>query len=416
MLTVAFVISSLCLLSAFASPVEQEHQGLQIALTKRSALTGIDGLADIKAILEEILDTQAKLKNGFDAYKRNTGSQHPLDEGMSLLPSDSGLSRRATGADPLTDEQGGSLWQGGVSVGTPLQNYTVDFDTGSSDLFLPSSTCRTNCKGHKTYNPSSSSTAADRHKTFTLQYGDGSQVAGEQYTDTVSIAGLTATNQAIGAASTYSSGFAPGNFPPDGLLGMGYQSISEYNSPPFFQTLVAQGKTTQPVFAFKLAETGSELFLGGVNSKLYTGSFTYAPVTVQAYWQVNMDSVIVNNKTPVKGPVAAIIDTGTTLIIGDSKNVAALYSAIPGSRLSSDGYYSFPCSSTPTVKLSYGGKAFAIAPSLFNLGRESFASNYCVGAVVPADESFWVVGDTFLQNVYTAFDLGKNRVGFANLK
>lgn len=62
---------------------------------------------------------------------------------------------------------------------------------------------------------------------------------------------------------------------------MGYQGISVYNSPPVFASFVAQGQTTQPVFAFKLAQKGSELYLGGVNSKLYTGSFTYVPVSVQ---------------------------------------------------------------------------------------------------------------------------------------
>lgn len=62
---------------------------------------------------------------------------------------------------------------------------------------------------------------------------------------------------------------------------MAYQSISEYNAPPVFQSLVSQGRVSQPMFAFKLSEAGSELALGAVDDSKYTGSFTYAPVTTQ---------------------------------------------------------------------------------------------------------------------------------------
>jgi len=64
----------------------------------------------------------------------------------------------------------------------------VDFDTGSSDIFLPSTGCDSSCNGHTRYDPSAS--AVDRNKPFKLEYGDGSTVSGEQYIDTVSIAGL----------------------------------------------------------------------------------------------------------------------------------------------------------------------------------------------------------------------------------
>ena len=57
---------------------------------------------------------------------------------------------------------------------------------------------------------------------------------------------------------------------------MGFQSISDYNASPVFQTLVSEGKTTSSVFAFKLSSSGSQLTLGGVNSALYTGAFSYA--------------------------------------------------------------------------------------------------------------------------------------------
>lgn len=117
----------------------------------------------------------------------------------------------------------------------------------------------------------------------------------------------------MGAASSYSDGLSPDAFPADGLMGMGYESISEYGANPVFQTLVAQGQTDASVFGFKLATEGSELFIGGFNNALYTGDFVFTPVTEQGYWQVNMDSLTVNGKDAVSG-VAAIIDTGSSLV------------------------------------------------------------------------------------------------------
>ena len=140
----------------------------------------------------------------------------------------------------------------------------------------------------------------------------------------------------------------------------------------------------------------------------------------QGYWQILLQKVAANGKASVTN-AQAVIDTGTTLIIGDTKDVKAFYASIPGAQDASStvgpGYYTFPCASVPTVSFTFGGKAFNIATSLFNLGRVSQGSSKCVGPVVGSSGfSFWVVGDVFLQNVYTAFDMGNNRVGFATLK
>ena len=97
---------------------------------------------------------------------------------------------------------------------------------------------------------------------------------------------------------------------------------------------------------------GIELFLGGINSNLVGGDFTTVPVTAQGYWQVALDSANVNGGSAVSG-IDAIIDSGTTLIVGDSDTVAAFYRNIPGSEDASstvgDGfftckfYYIFNC-------------------------------------------------------------------------
>ena len=148
-----------------------------------------------------------KFENGFAAYEANTGKAHPL----SIIPDDldnsgddnsgndgssddgSGLRRRATAAAsknavPLTDDNNGELWQGTLSIGTPARQYTVQFDTGSSDLFVPGPSC-SGCNGHTRYNPANSSTSINLNRTFQLSYGSG-QVQGNLFSDLVSINGF----------------------------------------------------------------------------------------------------------------------------------------------------------------------------------------------------------------------------------
>jgi hypothetical protein len=150
----------------------------------------------------------------------------------------------------------------------------------------------------------------------------------------------------VGVASEYSPGFSISVFAPDGLLGLGFQSVSKYNATPFFINLIAQGIVSNPVYGVRLANEGSELFLGGTNRDLYQGDFTYVPVTkevrhtslplpsehhflVQGYWQVTLDGILLDGRK-VFSATEAIIDTGSTLILGPSEVVAAIYERIPG--------------------------------------------------------------------------------------
>ena len=58
----------------------------------------------------------------------------------------------------------------------------------------------------------------------------------------------------------------------------------------------------------------------------------------QGYWQISLDAVSVGSKRPVTG-TTSVIDSGTTLIVGDVFGVADFYAAIPGSAAFSSGFY-----------------------------------------------------------------------------
>jgi hypothetical protein len=125
-------------------------------------------------------------------------------------------------------------------------------------------------------------------------------VSGMQYADTVIVADLTVTKQTLGAATQWP---LRTETPADGILGMAFQSLSRYNARPVFQNLMKQGQTTSPIFAFKFADEGAELTLGGLNQDLFTGGVTYAQVTEKIWWKIlfnslNIDGQVVLKETP----------------------------------------------------------------------------------------------------------------------
>jgi len=256
--------------------------------------------------------------------------------------------------------------------------------------------------------------------TFEIQYGDGSTAVGPIYTDTVTVAGVRATNQAFSTVTTLSSGFATD--PADGILGLAFPSLSNMNKNPFFTTAKAEGSVPINMFGFFLAQNGSQLYLGGTATDLYQNStLEFHPINpASGFWQVPGASAKVNSAVAVAN-FSAIIDSGTTIMYGPPAAVAKLYSMVPGAAVfdSANGFYSFPCASVPNIAFSWGRSDWAITAANFNLGLTAVGSSQCVGALVGEDlglgANVWLLGDSFMKNVYTAFDFDHPAVGFAAL-
>src|SRR5271168_2020266 len=161
-----------------------------------------------------------------------------------------------------------------ITIGTPPQSFKVVLDTGSSNLWVPSTECGSiACYLHTKYDSSASSTYKKNGTSFEIRYGSGS-LSGFVSQDIMSIGDLKIKHQDF-AEATEEPGlaFAFGRF--DGILGLGYDTISVNKIVPPFYSMVDQGLLDEPVFAFYLgdSESGedSEASFGGVDESHYTG-------------------------------------------------------------------------------------------------------------------------------------------------
>ncbi|KAI0359193.1 acid protease [Trametes cingulata] len=416
------LITLALVLSATASPVV-EGLGTPVPFERRNGVTTEDGWFDHESAIQQVVYDRNKHRQNMINLERNVGRQ-AFNDGAEIKPiaryeppSDSQPEKRQ--AEKLIDEGGDEYWAGTIGIGTPSKSFLIDFDTGSADLWVPSVNCTSSaCSKKDKYNPSSSSTGVQKAGTFSIAYADGSQVTGPVYTDTVSVAGVTVKNQYFSPVTTISDRF--GSEARDGLLGMAFPTISNLRQSPYFNTAKAQGAVKNGVFGFKLAKSGSELYLGGTNTKLYTGSIEYHPVTGSGFWQISGASLRLGSTTVLSG-FQTIIDSGTTIIYGPPDDVATFYKSIPGSQLydKANGFYSFPCSAVPAnVGFNWGGKTWTISAADFNFGKAS--STRCIGAIAGVDLGLgtktWLLGDSFMKNVYSAFSFDSNSVGFAQLK
>lgn len=191
-------------------------------------------------------------------------------------------------------------------------------DTGSSNLWVPSSDCSSiSCFLHNKYDSSSSSTYQKNGSEFNIRYGSGS-LSGFVSQDNVKIGDLEIENQHF-AEATEEPGlaFIFGKF--DGILGLGFDTISVNKMVPPFYNLVNQKKVDEPVFAFYLGDANkdgdtSEATFGGVDKNHYKGELTKIPLRREAYWEVDFNSIALGDNVAELDNTGAVLDTGTSLI------------------------------------------------------------------------------------------------------
>merc|ERR1719261_1160250 len=323
---------------------------------------------------------------------------------------------------PLTDVQD-SEYFGVVKIGKPAQSFTVIYDTGSSNLWVPSKAC-TNCKKNGSlYDSSKSSSFKKNGQPFALQYGTGS-CKGFLSTDDITLGGATVTSFDFGEVTTEAADVF-GQAPFDGILGMGVPAAAVDKVAMPMAKLVEQKKIEHNIFSFYLASnqtTGSTLVLGGTDPQYYTGDFSYVPTAKAAsllpYWLISASDIKVGGASTkacnwLTG-CYMVVDTGTSVLAGPPKAANALIAQI--------GNVSSDCSNVhtlPTVTFTFAGKDFDLGPDFYVIraADENGAFQCQLGIEgVNAGVPIWILGDPFLRKYYTVWDAEAKRVVFAAAK
>ncbi|KAE8724401.1 Aspartic proteinase A2 [Hibiscus syriacus] len=226
-------------------------------------------------------------------------------------------------------------YYGEIGIGTPPQKFTVVFDTGSSNLWVPSTKCYFSvaCYVHSKYSSGDSSTYKRNGKSASIQYGTGA-ISGFFSNDNVQVGNLVVKDQEfIEATREPGVTFLAAKF--DGILGLGFQEISVGDAVPVWYNMVKQGLIKDQVFSFWLnrdtkGEVGGELVFGGADPNHYKGKHTYVPVTRKGYWQFDMGDVLIGDKPTgyCGGGCAAIADSGTSLLAGPTTVITMINQAI----------------------------------------------------------------------------------------
>lgn len=111
--------------------------------------------------------------------------------------------------------------------------------------------------------------------------------------------------------------FAFGRF--DGILGLGYDTISVNKIVPPFYEMLNKNLLDEPMFSFYLGDANvdgdeSEVVFGGMNKNRFMGELTKIPLRRKAYWEVDLDSITFGKQTAMMANTGVILDTGTSLI------------------------------------------------------------------------------------------------------
>lgn len=335
-----------------------------------------------------------------------------------------------------------------MTIGTPPQPFSVQLDTGSSDIWIPSvdsNACEQSpdsCQQLGAYDETKSTTFVDvAQNAFQISYQDNSGVTGDYINETLAIGKTVIKNMTMGLATQATRAF--------GIMGIGYdadESIAEQSPNDIYPNVIAQMKDQGYIntLAYSLwlndldSNTGSILF-GGIDTAKFSGDMIVLPVQPSSNssytdFTVALSSVSLKDAagstafSQANLALPVILDSGTTATYLPDSIINPIIGGV-GATNDPDFGLVVPCklaASTATFNFGFGGNGGpSIQVSFGEFVTDIFlddgsqptykdgAGAVCGFGIMSSGTGPILFGDTFLRSAYVVYDLTNNQIGLA---
>tara|TARA_B110000285_G_C15023867_1_gene563079 strand:- start:77 stop:1000 length:924 start_codon:yes stop_codon:yes gene_type:complete len=293
-----------------------------------------------------------------------------------------------------------------VEIGTPPQTFTMVPDTGSSNLWVYSSSCWSlPCWTHPLYNSKKSSTYEKDGSDFVIQYGSGG-VKGTVSKDVAKMGDDITAPMSFGEV-TSASGVSFIASQMSGILGLAYDTISVNKLPTFFDNAALTDKS----FSFYLHDTADQSYMvvPGMDSENYE-TIEKHNVVEQKYWALQLDSIAQGDSKIDASDYKAVIDSGTSLLVGPKKIVDPLIKGITVKKDCSN------IDSLPSMTFTIDETDYELDASDYVLKITQGGQSECLLGVqsmdFPEGFNYFILGDVFMRKYPSYFNLNDNTVSF----
>ncbi|KAF2829365.1 aspergillopepsin A precursor [Ophiobolus disseminans] len=417
-----FFVVTLLAAVVFAAPASVRRRGLQKRSFKvprqlnKAHPTGPNGMAAMRKVFRKynfVVKDDFMVKEGFISNtKLSQNATKPAATGGNL-----------TGTVAANPEQNAALFLSPVDVGG--QTLNLDFDSGSSDLWMFSTDLPAQSIAQHTAFDASKSTTFKKTEgsQWKITYGDGSGAAGTVGTDTVTIGGVKVEGQTVELATAVSRSFIE-DTNTDGLVGLAFSNLNTVNDgtkktpqKTFFDNVM--NDLDMPVFTADLDPDGTGVYeFGKIDATKFEGEMTWIPVKADTgFWQFPSTKFAIGDQV-FENPQGsdAIADTGTSLLLVDQQVADAYYSQVKGAQLNAEvGGFIYPCAATlPDISVAIGDTYMAKIPgNQINFATVDKANMTCFGGVQGNQGAgLQIFGDTMFKAQLVAFNGGNQSLGF----